>query len=127
MHTLEQDFAQKVYAKVDCFGREHAEDSPERKQYGAMAHKLPVMVRQAGLVQALEFVNSRGKPAQHDLLKDLAEVVAGQPAERFVDDCRRADLASYMWLTRRTLVALEWFKRFAQSVLEIEPGGDGES
>jgi hypothetical protein len=32
----------------------------------------------------------------------------------------------YMWLTRQTLSALEWFKRFAQSVLKVDPGEEGE-
>jgi len=125
MHTLQQEYAQKVYEKVASFGNRHAKDSPERKQYGAMAHKFPVLVRQAGLIQALAFVHTRGREAHKTLLEDLAQIVANQSADEFVRQCREADLTTYMWLTRQTLSALEWFKRFAQSMLEVDPGEEG--
>lgn len=126
MHTLQQEHAQKVYGKVESFGQRYAKDTAERKQYGAMAHKFPVLVRQAGLIQALAFVNTRGKEAHKTLLEDLAQIAASQSADEFVRQCREADLTTYMWLTRQTLSALEWFKRFAQSVLEVDPGEEGE-
>lgn len=126
MHTLQQAYAQKVYHEVECFGQQYAKDTPERRQYGSMAHKFPMLVRQAGLIQALAFVHTRSKHAHKRLLEDLAEVVADQPADAFVSQCREADLSTYMWLTRQTLSALEWFKRFAQSVLEVDPGEEGE-
>jgi CRISPR-associated protein Cmr5 len=89
-----------------------------------MAHKFPILVRQAGLIQALVFVQTRGKDAHKILLEDLAQVIATQDANAFVNRCRTASLTDYMWLTRQTLHVLEWFKRFAQSMLEVEPGVD---
>lgn len=127
MRTLQQEYAQKVYEKVESFGRRYAKDTPERKQYGAMAHKFPVLVRQAGLIQSLAFVLTRGKEAHKTLLENLAQVVAAQSGDEFVRQCREADLTTNMWLTRQTLSALEWFKHFAQSVLEVDPGEEGES
>ncbi len=123
MQTLQQEYAQKVYERVESFGQH--KDRSEYTEYGSMAHKFPVLVRQAGLVQALAFVHTRGKEAHKALLEDLAQVVVGQSAEAFVSQCKSAELMSYMWLTRQTLSALEWFKRFAQSVLEVEPGQEG--
>lgn len=125
MHTLQQEYAQKVYERVESFGKDYDKDSSERTAYGSMAHKFPVLVRQAGLIQALSFVYTRGKEAHKALLEDLAQVVAGQSAKAFIDQCTSAELMQYMWLTRQTLSALEWFKRFAQSVLEVEPGQQG--
>ena len=90
-----------------------------------MAHKFPVLVRQAGLIQTLAFVHTRGKDAHKLLLADLAHVVAAQSADEFIRKCREADLTTYMWLTRQTLSVLEWFKRFAQSVLDVDPGEEG--
>lgn len=119
MRTLQQEYAQKIYKQVESY-----KDNSARTQYGSMAHKLPVLVRQAGLIQALAFVQTRGKPSQKVLLEHLAQVVANQSANEFVQQCREADLTTYMWLTRQTLGALEWFKRFAQSVLEVDPGED---
>ena len=126
MQTLQQDYAQKVYDKVESFGQKHAEDTPERKQYGSMAHKFPVLVRQAGLIQALVFVRTRNKKAHKLLLEDVSQIVAGQSADEFIADCRKAELMEYMWLTRQTLNVLEWFKRFAQSVLDVDPGEQGD-
>jgi CRISPR-associated protein Cmr5 len=125
MHTLQQEYARKIYEKVKDFGESHPKGKLERTQYGAMAHKFPVLVRQAGLIHALAFVHTRGKEAHKALLGDLAQVVANQSDAEFVRQCREADLTTYMWLTRQTLSALEWFKRFAQSVLEVDPGEEG--
>lgn len=122
MHTLQHAYAQKVYEKVE--GRLDL-DTSEREEYGSMAHKFPVLVRQAGLIQALAFVHTRDKDAHKRLLEDLAEVVADQPADAFIRRCRQADLTTYMWFTRQVLSALEWFKRLAQSVLEVDPGEEG--
>jgi len=127
MHTLQQEYAQKVYEKVQDFTESPDADESKRTQYGAMAHKLPVLVRQAGLIQTLTFVHTRGKDAHKLLLEDLTQVVADQSAEEFVHYCRETDLVPYMWLMRQTLSALEWFKRFAQSVLEVDPGEEGEA
>jgi CRISPR-associated protein Cmr5 len=126
MYTLQQEYAQKVYEKVKGFEENPLTDESKRTQYGSMAHKFPVLVRQAGLIQALAFVHTRGKEAHKTLLEDLAQIVASQSADAFVHQCREADLTTYMWLTRQTLSALEWFKRFAQSVLEVGPGEEGE-
>lgn len=126
MQTLQQKYAKKVYGCVEAFGQDASLGSKERTEYGSMAHKFPVLVRQAGLIQALVFVQTRGKNAHKSLLQDLAQVVAEQDAQAFINQCQEADLTDYMWLTRQTLSALEWFKRFAQSVLEVEPGTDEE-
>ena len=87
-----------------------------------MALKLPVLVRTAGLVQALAFVESRGKQPFDDLLRDLAQVVINENADAalLLSRSRTDDLQGYIHLTRRTLTALDWFKRFAQSILNVE-------
>lgn len=124
MHTLQQEYARKVYERVESFEQQYPPKSAKRTRYGSMAHKFPVLVRQAGLIQALAFVQTRGKDAHKALLEDLAQVVAAQDASAFVKRCQEAGLTDYMWLTHQTFYALEWFKRFAQSVLEVEPGAD---
>lgn len=125
MQSLLQEYAKKVYERVDSFGQQNPKDSEERKLYGSLAHKFPVLARQAGLIQALAYVHTRGKKAQKQLLEDLGQVVAGKDTDDFFRYCREAGLTDYIWLTRRTLIALEWFKRYAQSVLKIEPGEYG--
>lgn len=129
MITLEQELAAAVYRKVDEFGRHHEENTTERRQYGAMAHKLPVLIRTSGLAEALAFAQSRGsgKTGHQQLLKDLGAVIF--PDEKNADICvrsREAEMQSYMYLTRRSLLALKWFKRFAESVLEVGATEEGQ-
>ncbi len=94
----------------------------EKKKYGTMAHKLPMLIRRAGLAQALVFVEARGEDAQLKLLQHLAETVefAGVTNRKeLVKHSREADLATYMLLTRRVLAALVWYKRFTESILKV--------
>jgi CRISPR-associated protein Cmr5 len=126
MKTLSQGYASEVFEKAKAFADKYPKGSKERKQYGAMAHKLPVLVRQAGLMQALTFVHTRGKTGHTALLEDLAQTVSKKDANGFLAECSTDELADYMWLTRKTLAALEWFKRFAESVLEVKTGEEGD-
>lgn len=127
MRTLEQEFAEKVYEKVEKFGENHPKETKktERDQYGSMAHKLPVLIRTAGLAEALAFVESRGKDAHKKLLDDLAVVISENSKDDLLKKSRKDGLQEYMYLTRRTMLALKWFKRFAQSVLEVDATAEG--
>jgi len=119
MQTLQQRYAQQVYQKVKWV--EQNWSSQQGKEYGTMALKLPVLVRQAGLVQALTFVAARGKDSQKRLLDDLAGVLGFNSGDNLLQQARQAQLEDYMYLTRQVLWALEWFKRFAQAILKVEP------
>ena len=126
MKTLEQEFAEKVYDRAVAFGKDHPKGDPERDQYGSIAHKLPILVRTAGLAEALAFVESRGKDAHKALLEDLAGVVSDKSMKDFVGQSREVEMQEYIYLTRRTMLALKWFKRFAQSVLDVYAAQEGE-
>jgi CRISPR-associated protein Cmr5 len=121
MKTIEQQYAAKIYSQVAEFGGRYLKDSPERKMYGAVSHKLPILVRTAGLTQALAFIESRGPGPSHELLDHLAQVVVGNNMAELLNQSRESELQDYIYLARRTEVALKWYKRFAQSVLEVEP------
>lgn len=114
---LEQQFASTIYNQVLAY-----KESADKKQYGSMAYTLPILVRSAGLAQALAFVASKKKDAYTNLLNHLAKVVMDEIAtgETYLKKSREADLQEYMYLTRRTMLALKWYKRFAESVLEIK-------
>ena len=104
------------------------EDAPERKKYGAMALKLPVLVKTAGLVQALAFVEmkSESEDANNELLEHLAKAVGATNKADLLERSRTNDLQEYVQLTRQSLVALDWFKRFAQSILKVKTTDSGE-
>jgi CRISPR-associated protein Cmr5 len=119
MQTRDQKFAAIVYNQVTQVKTKNAAKE-QYKPYGAMAHKLPVLIRTAGLAQALEFVRSRGKPVQQQLLEDLAVTVEQNDTATLLERVRRAELSEYMRLTQQTLAALLWYKRFAQSILDVD-------
>jgi CRISPR-associated protein Cmr5 len=116
--TLEQRRAAMAFGHVQ-------QVSPElREQYGSMAQKLPVLLRTAGLCQALHFVKSRKKDPFNLLLDHLAEQMQRAHAE-IVDAAslcktvRTAELATYLWLSREALASAEWYARLAQSELGV--------
>ncbi len=118
---MEQELAKKAYEQV----AQLQPKTPIADEYGAMANKLPVLIRQAGLVQALAYVQARGKDGAKRLLEDLAQTLnEGDSANDLLERSREANLLEYMHLTRQATIALNWYKRFAQSVLGVEPGGE---
>ncbi|RME12108.1 MAG: type III-B CRISPR module-associated protein Cmr5 [Ardenticatenia bacterium] len=121
MRTLEQEMAATIYEQVSRLQT----DEERAKEYGGMAHKLPVLIRQAGLVQALAYVAARGKPGAKQLLEDLAAALGQGSADDLLCASREANLLEYMRLTREATIALTWYKRFAQSVLGVEPTEEG--
>lgn len=111
MQTRDQKYASDAYIRVSQIAKEGRKTS-----YGSMAHKLPVLIRSAGLAQGLAFVESREK----QLLTDLAFTVGYGSVEELLSQSRQADLHEYIHLTKQVLDALLWYKRFAQSVLGIQ-------
>jgi CRISPR-associated protein Cmr5 len=127
--TREQCYARAVYNQIRPL---IDKSDKERKAYGSLAHKLPVLIRTSGLAQALAFVKARNQEEtpQQQLLKDLEVVLRANGAlaqnARLTDQSRNADFEEYMRLTEAALQALLWFKRFAQSELKVESGTEAE-
>lgn len=126
MQSREQRYAKMVYEQVCEYPGKFAKDSTQRKEYGSIAHKLPVLVRTAGLAQALAFVDSRKKEPYKKLLDHLAATVGEQSIDALLKHSHEATLSEYMYLTEQVLLALKWYKRFAQSVLEVDPTVDDQ-
>jgi CRISPR-associated protein Cmr5 len=118
--TRNQRYAAQIFEQVSQLPK------AQHEKYDSMAHKLPVLVRTAGLAQALAFVESGNSDEQKKLLDHLAEVVGMGNRQTLVKCIRTAELAEYMRLTRNVLAALDWYKRFAQSVLDVDTGGKTE-
>jgi CRISPR-associated protein Cmr5 len=118
MKTRDQEYASVAVNKVKAVKENLDEDN--RNRYGSMAHQLPILIRSAGLAQALAFLETRDTDGHKQLLKDLA-VTVGESGN-LVQKARGAELNEYMHLTRQVMAALLWYKRFAQSILGIKPG-----
>lgn len=142
MQTREQRYASDAYKRVQTMYQEQGEKKNAFvSNYGSMAHKLPILIHTSGLAQALTFVDSRGKEGSKRLLDDLTRTILGNEAEkrRLLEQARGivtgeqepgsrqgSGLLSYIYLSRQILAALLWYKRYAQSILNIEPGEEGE-
>ncbi len=133
MQTRDQKLAAAIFKQVKD------EVKPKSKEfadsYGAMAHKLPVLIRTSGLAQALAFVDANAKSdkpkskACQSLLTHLAKIVCDEQADasKLLERSRNDELEEYMRLTQQTMAALLWYKRFAQSVLGVTQGAEVET
>lgn len=121
MKTRTQRFAAKTFEQVSSLEKQ---SKAFRDKYGSLALRLPFLVRSAGLAQALEFVAGSGGDEGRKLLSHLAEVLGSKDQQTLLDNSRTVPLNEYMRLTRDAMTALQWYKRFAQSVLDVEPGKD---
>lgn len=133
MTTLAQRMAIEAHDRVEAVKRNPEEKY--RQKYGTMTHKLPILIHTAGLAQALAFVESRdsiesreSKP-HHQLLSDLAATIEFpniRSWEELTLRSRTAELDEYLYLTRRVIAALTWYKRFVESILKIKQGDDAD-
>jgi CRISPR-associated protein Cmr5 len=121
LYTRQQRMAREVFKLVSTI--ELLEET-KKKCYGSMAHRLPVLIHSAGLAQALAFVAARGKDEQRQLLDHLAQVVGQNDGKKLQKASYDSDLIEYMHLTEECLAALLWFKRYAQSVLNVDAATD---
>lgn len=132
MKTINQEYATKALERVqtahDKYPTEPKKAHSYRKKYGTMAHKLPILIRTAGLTQALAFVEAKGAKtaAWQDYLNDVAQTIGRADSQALLQESRNAQLNNYIRLTREVSAALLWYKRFAESILKVEPSDQAE-
>jgi CRISPR-associated protein Cmr5 len=128
MQSRDQKHAAAVWAKIP----DHPPRSEQAKTYAALAHKLPVLIRTAGLAQTLAFVTSKFDPDKEGrLVNHIAQIVLkdqNQTMQGFSNTvhAKETNLLEYLRLTRETLAVCLWFKRFAESKLDIKADDIGE-
>ncbi|GHU35365.1 hypothetical protein AGMMS50256_30440 [Betaproteobacteria bacterium] len=129
MQTRTQQYALKAIDKIDAIKNALNESEEEvRKDYGDLALNFPVMVLQSGLAQTSGFVLAKKRAGQLRYLNDLADVLGETDAENFHKKIIATQLGEYQRLTRHTLDAAGWLKRYVQGCPKIEAdatsGGD---
>jgi CRISPR-associated protein Cmr5 len=118
MQTRDQRYATTAYEHVSTIKEK---EKKKYKLYGSLAHKLPILIHSAGLAQALAFVNTRvEEKISEQFLNDLAQTIDRENGETLLKNVREANLSEYMLLTQQVLAALLWYKRFTQSILNVE-------
>ncbi|MHB1592308.1 MAG: type III-B CRISPR module-associated protein Cmr5 [Sulfuricella sp.] len=119
-----QRYAEAALARIDVVKN----DKDLRGEYKSRADNLPVMVMQAGLAQALGFLLAKSKgdvtTPYGRYLADLAIVLQAGGAGSFASGealqhhVIKAPLSEYRRLTRETLAAAGWLKRFCQAYIK---------
>jgi CRISPR type III-B/RAMP module-associated protein Cmr5 len=121
--TREQDYAAKIYDQVGKVKGKNFQDD-----YKNAAKNLPFLIRSAGLVQALYFMQTRNEGAK-TLIKHLANIIEKPTetlaenelkalAENFLAKVRTKPINEYIFLTEKCLLALKWYKRFVDIHIE---------
>lgn len=121
--TRTQELATEAYRRVvDRKGK------LLEKEYSSLAHSFPSMILQNGLAQATGFLLAKGKGEHQALLDDLnavlrsAKAVASSSGSELHTEVIKADLSETMQLTRHSLDASAWIKRYAQGLLKRDDG-----
>ena len=120
VQTRKQRISGKILGQVQKI--KDSESDANQKKYGTMAHRLPILVHSAGLVQALAFVQAKKKntKAWGKYIDDLALTLGKNNGDQLFRDVQGAPLKEYMTLTHQVNEALVWYKRFAESILKVE-------
>lgn len=106
--TRQQKWAQHAFECVQTAGNKG------NSKYETHCMKAPSLIRQAGLVQALAFLNTRGDEGAR-LVLNLAKGLGFNDAASFLDRVRKAPLPEYMALSRDVASLAVWFRRFVQA------------
>ncbi len=116
---------ERVMARKGADGGQDEERQQRQGEYRSLCLKMPALLKQSGMVQALAFMRSRAGDGDSSLGKafcsDLARVY-GQaeedPGLALLKKAQKAALAEYLAMTREIIDISIWFRRFAQSELK---------
>lgn len=124
--TREQARAQRVYLQI----LEVNKNREIRENYGIICLNFPAYVHQCGLCQAVAFLQSKAdaqnssprKQAYHRFLEDLSQSALKMSGNQFAEHVRKANLIDYQKISREVMALTNWYKRYAEAVLKVEPG-----
>jgi len=96
-------------------------DKKFQQRYATLVNRLPIMIRESGLVASLGFLEGKGGQDENTpegmLLQHLSQQMG-------VDDLREqalnADLTKYRHLTQKVMEVMVWYKRISESHLDQE-------
>ena|SRR5947209_4029427 len=99
------------------------------KEFGRQCLRLPALIHQCGLCQALAFLETK-KTGNVSVVESLAQVVSAPEHDldgaKLAQKAREVGMVEYQWLSREALKSAQWLKRYAEAVLKVKPGDTGE-
>ncbi|MDR0266842.1 type III-B CRISPR module-associated protein Cmr5 [Paenibacillus sp.] len=120
------------YAQAALSGVRMAEQNSYGKEYGRICQQFPPMVLVNGLKLSVAYLQSKQKEnnkqdlASQQFLKDLGSAVDVGSWEEITIN-KNMPVPQYLDLTRRTLKAVVWFKRYAEAILKVDAADTLES
>lgn len=126
MLTRDQRYATSAFQRVKA----RANDPDiNRNRYSAMAQELPILLRTAGLLQTIDFLQRSNPDEDRMLLADMVFTVDEIQGDRsanqhevdaFIDRCRSAGFHEYILIVELLLQISSWYKRAAQILLDTD-------
>lgn len=113
MVTREQERAQKAYARI--LAQQKTEKEAEYKRF---SKSFPALLHACGLAQAIAFGQVKAKAFTY--MADLAYVAGATDLDELAREARSTPLPRYQRLSRDTLAAATWLKRYAEALLKGE-------
>lgn len=107
------------YARVALKCVREANKTDYAKEYGRLCLLFPSLVMINGLRMAVAFFQSKSKQGKEyeRFLQDLKNVIDIRDWEIILYEMTITD---YQELTRRTVKAVVWFKRYAETIIQVE-------
>jgi CRISPR type III-B/RAMP module-associated protein Cmr5 len=127
MPTRSQEWSKSAFARVGASGR--TAQNAVNEKYRTCCSKMPGLIHQSGLLQALVFQATReedGRTYVDDLARTyLAAPNPGQHARHtdLIAAVQSANLNEYMAMTHDLAEIAQWFRRFSQILLVDSPAG----
>jgi CRISPR-associated protein Cmr5 len=137
---LEKGRAEFAYRCVEKAIEIFKDNSKKQKEYKSYARKIPTMILSNGLGQTLAFVKAKSEKGNaYDLIyKQLTEYIESENTIRITPEDKKeliekndlvewvisCDSSKYRYITQEILAFLNWLKRFAEGLIEVEEGGE---
>lgn len=121
MKTRAQDWSASAYTRVSA-----AKDAATKAKYKTSCMKMPGLIHQSGLLQALVFQVARDE-AGRSYVDHLAQTYFAAPNadhKRLITHAQGLELKPYMALTQDVAQIAQWFRKFAQ--IELSGVAEGE-
>ena len=121
VQTRSQKLAQAAFARIQ--GRKASLNEKAFKEFTSFAKKFPALIHTCGLAQAVAFALAK---KETDYINDLAVVLQASGHPEIVDNktldeqSRKQPLSGYLRLSRDTINAASWLKRYIEAAVGEE-------
>jgi CRISPR-associated protein Cmr5 len=127
MRTRQQERAAEAYSRIIAL-KSGGWSRADKDKYGLQCVHLPAMIHEAGLCQAVAFLQSKAKTnSESPHGKALADLAGVMREHDLPTSARNSDLLAYLQLTREALRSAEWLKRYAEAELKVSAADDAAS